>query len=174
MATDPDSGVRRTVTVDGVRLRFAAAHMATLGDDLEPLHGHNYIVRCRVDGALTDDRWVIDFSVLKRAVREACEVLDHQFLLQRDSKLLDIEEHDAAWTIRFADREYRFPAADVVVLPIENSTAELLAEWIAGHVLGTLATGDHANLRLIAVEVEEMPGQSGAYERSLGSGGDAR
>ena len=159
--------VARSVTVEGVRLRFAASHMATLGDDLEPLHGHNYIARCRVQGSLTDDRWVIDFSVLKRAVREACEALDHRFLLQRDSRLLDITEDATGWTIRFGDREYRFPSGDVVALPIENSTAELVAEWVAGRVLATLAAGDHGNLGRIEVEIEEMPGQSGSYARDL-------
>ena len=131
MADDSPGAVSRSVTVEGVRLRFAASHMATLGDDLEPLHGHNYIARCRVGGALTADRWVIDFSALKRAVRAACEALDHRFLLQHDSRLLDITEDAGGWTIRFRDREYRFPASDVVALPIENSTAELLAEWVA-------------------------------------------
>jgi 6-pyruvoyltetrahydropterin/6-carboxytetrahydropterin synthase len=148
--------------------------MATLGDDLEPLHGHNYIVRCRVDGALTADRWVIDFSVLKRAVREACGRLDHRFLLQRESTLLEIAEDGAGWTVRFGSREYRFPASDVVALPIENSTAELLAEWIAERVLESLAGPEHANLTRIAVEVEEMPGQSGAYERELAADRSAR
>ena len=142
-----ESQVSRAVTVEGARLRFAASHMATLGDDLEPLHGHNYIARCRVDGALTADRWVIDFSALKRAVRDACEALDHRFLLQRDSRLLDIVEDADGWTIRFGDREYRFPASDVVALPIENSTAELLAEWVARRVLASLAAGDHATSR---------------------------
>ena len=33
---------KRHVTVSGVRLKFASAHMATLGNELEPLHGHNY------------------------------------------------------------------------------------------------------------------------------------
>jgi 6-pyruvoyltetrahydropterin/6-carboxytetrahydropterin synthase len=158
---------RRAVTVDGVRLRFAAAHMATLGDELEPLHGHNYLVRCRVDGSLTDDHWVIDFSALKRYVREACQHLDHRFLLQRESKLLAIEELPDAWVVRFGEREYRFPSSDVAVLPIANSTAELLAQWICGTVLEALAAGGHDNLTRIAVDVEEMPGQSGSYERDL-------
>ena len=165
---------RRAVTVEGVRLRFAAAHMATLGDELEPLHGHNYVVRCRVDGALSDDRWVIDFSALKRRVREACEELDHRFLLQRESKLLDITEEEEGWTIRCGDREYRFPASDVVALPIENSTAELLAEWLCGRVLEALARAGPDTLTRIAVELEEMPGQSGSYERELPAGWAAR
>ena len=158
--------VERHVTVEGVRLRFAAAHMATLGEDLEPLHGHNYIVRCRVEGDLTDDRWVIDFSVLKRLTRAACERLDHQFLLQRDSTALDIAETAQGWTIRFRDRSYQFPASDVIALPIENSTAELIAEWICERVFAGLDAGGHDNIHRLVVDVEEMPGQSGGYARS--------
>ena len=158
---------QRNVTVEGVRLRFAAAHMATLGDDLEPLHGHNYSVRCRVDGELTAERWVIDFSLLKRYVREACEQLDHRFLLQRDSQLLDIRQENAGWTLRFGERSYHFPAADVALLPIENSTAELIAGWLWERVGEALRAGGHSNISRLAVEVEEMPGQSGGYAREL-------
>ena len=157
----------RHVTVDGVRLKFAASHMATLGDDLEPLHGHNYIVTARVEGDLTSDYWVIDFSVLKRLIREACDYLDHHFLLQADSTLLRIDHAEGGWTIGFRDREYRFPEADVIALPIANSTAELLAKWIAGRVIEGLEVGSHTNVRRLMVDVEEMPGQSGGYARDL-------
>ena len=156
----------RHVTVQGVRLRFAAAHMATLGDDLEPLHGHNYLVRCRVDGALTADRWVIDFSLLKDYVRAACDEIDHHFLLQTKSPLLNVAEASGEWTVRFHDRTYRFPSTDVAALPVENTTAELLAEWIAGRVDGALTAGGHGNVTRVAVDVQEMPGQSGGYTRT--------
>lgn len=158
---------RRSVTVEDVRLRFAAAHMATLGAELEPLHGHNYSVRCRVEGDLTPDRWVIDFSVLKRYVREACERLDHRFLLQSDSALLEIREDADGWTIVFGERRYHFPAADVMVLPIENTTAELIAQWLCERVVEALEAGGHSNLSRVEVEVEEMPGQGGSYARDL-------
>lgn len=156
---------QRHVTVEDVRLRFAAAHMATLGNDLEPLHGHNYAVRCRVEGPLTADAWVIDFSVLKVLVREACEALDHRFLLQRRSRVLQLAEDATGWTVTFRDRSYRFPASDVIALPIENTTAELLAEWIARRVVAGLSGAAH--IVRIAVDVEEMPGQSGGYAAAL-------
>lgn len=161
------SDEQRHVTVEGVRLRFAAAHMATLGDTLEPLHGHNYAVRCRVEGPLTTDAWVIDFSVLKALVREACEALDHRFLLQHHSRVLRIEQDAGGWTVTFGERVYRFPAVDVVALPIENTTAELLAEWIARRVAGQLPTAGAPGIVRIAVDVEEMPGQSGGYAAAL-------
>jgi 6-pyruvoyltetrahydropterin/6-carboxytetrahydropterin synthase len=165
MADEPS--VLRHVSVEGVRLRFAAAHMATLGDELEPLHGHNYEVRCRVDGSLTADRWVIDFSLLKRVAREACERLDHRFLLQTRSSLLRIEQTATGWTLRHGAREYAFPAADVMALPVENTTAELIAQWLWEQIAAALAAEGVVNLARLAVEVEEMPGQAGGYSAAL-------
>jgi 6-pyruvoyltetrahydropterin/6-carboxytetrahydropterin synthase len=159
----------RHVTVDGLRLLFAAAHMATLGAELEPLHGHNYSVRCRVEGALTDDAWVIDFSALKRYTREACEQLDHRFLLQEHSKLLEIDHDGSYYLIRFGEREYRFPESDVAALPIENTTAELIAEWLMRTIAASLRAHAHENIAVIAVDVEEMPGQAAGARAELAS-----
>lgn len=160
--------IERHVSVERLRLKFAAAHMATLGNELEPLHGHNYLVKCRVDGALTLDRWVIDFSALKTYVREVCDYLDHHFLLQERSPLLGITRDGDAWAVTFRGRSYRFPEADVRALPIENTTAELLAEYIAEQVAGRLKANGHTNITRLAVAVEEMPGQAGGYARDLG------
>lgn len=158
----------RHVTVEGVRLRFAAAHMATLGGELEPLHGHNYEVRARVEGALATDHWLIDFGVLKQLVREACDRLDHHFLLQTRSTLLDITRDAEAWTVRHGERTYVLPVGDVFPLPIANTTAELIAEWLWGEVAGALGqSGKHGNLVRLAIDVEEMPGQAGGYARTL-------
>jgi 6-pyruvoyltetrahydropterin/6-carboxytetrahydropterin synthase len=153
----------RHVTVEGVRLRFAAAHMATIGETLEPLHGHNYAVRCRVEGDLTPDGWVIDFSALKRAVREACERLDHRFLLQTRSPLLAITETAEGWVIEHQGSRYVFPMRDVAPLPIANTTAELLAEWLASAVHAALAGPEYDNIRRVFVDVEEMPGQTAGF-----------
>lgn len=162
---DPEE---RYVTVEGVRLRFAAAHMATLGDELEPLHGHNYEVSCRVEGPLTSDGWVMDFSVLKRLVREVCERLDHRFLLQMRSPLLEILERGDSVTIKHGPNSYVLPAKDVARLPITNTTAELLAEWIANEVRASLPW-EYDNIRRILVNVGEMPGQSAGFTLSIPS-----
>ena len=154
---------RRRVTVERNRLRFAAAHMATFLDDLEPLHGHNYDIIVELEGTLTSDDWVWDFGELKRSTKAIADELDHKFLLQRNSRVLTIEEADASWAISFRERSYTFPASDVIALPIENSTAERIAEWIAGRLCSVLAAADAANLTTLTVGVEEMPGQAGWY-----------
>ena len=64
------------VRVERNKLKFAAAHMATFGGQMEPLHGHNYAVTIEVAGNLTDDAWVCDFSTLKSLGKAICDELE--------------------------------------------------------------------------------------------------
>lgn len=159
--------ITRRVSVERNRLRFAAAHMATFAGDCEPLHGHNYDVIVELEGGLTEDSWVWDFGDLKRTTKSIVDELDHKFLLQRESRVLRIEEGEDVWVIGFADRKYRFPKRDVAVLPIENSTAELLAEWIAERLRDELRTREGTQFATLTIGVEEMPGQAGWYTCSM-------
>src|SRR3990172_1631523 len=109
--------------------------MATLGGDCEPLHGHSYEVRAELEGSLTDDSWVADFVELKSMLVRICGELDHRFLLQRESLALSILQTDEAWEVRTNNgTQYVLPTSDVVVLPVDNSTAERLAAWLNGRV----------------------------------------
>jgi 6-pyruvoyltetrahydropterin/6-carboxytetrahydropterin synthase len=155
--------VTRRVSVERNRLRFAAAHFATFLGGCEPLHGHNYDLTVELEGDLTDDSWVWDFGELKRATKAIADELDHKFILQRESRLLEILETESSWKVRFGDRGYVFPKSDVAVLSIDNSTAERLAEWFAGRLLNYLDGQGAAGVRKLTVGVEEMPGQAGWY-----------
>ena len=149
------------VRVERNKLKFAAAHFATFEGQCEPLHGHNYAVTIEVTGTLTDDSWVFDFSTLKSLGKAICDELDHKFLLQRDSRVLQIDEGMSNWKIRFLERGFVFPKADVLPLPIDNTTAERLAEWFAGRLRDDLRARGASNLSSITVGIEEAPGQAG-------------
>ena len=151
------------VTVGRNTLRFAAAHFATFENSCEPLHGHNYDVIVEVEGELTDVGWLFDFGVLKTITRDLCKELDHKFLLQRDSKVLKIDEGKSNWKIRYEAKGWVFPKADVIALPIDNSTAEQLARWFAERIRAQLEERGAKNITSLAVGVEEMPGQAGWY-----------
>ena len=151
------------VTIERNTLRFAAAHFATFEDSCEPLHGHNYEVMVEVEGELTDVGWVFDFGALKAMTRELCKELDHKFLLQRDSKVLKIDEGKTNWKVRYEAKGWVFPKADVIALPIENSTAEQLAKWFAERIRAQLEDRGASNITAMAVGIEEMPGQAGWY-----------
>ena len=157
-----------SVTVERQRLRFAAGHFATFADELEPIHGHNYDVFVEVRGGLIAESWVVDFSLLKRLTREVCETLDHKFLLQMASKALSIQDDRTHYQIQCRDQSpYRLPKHDVAALPIDNTTAERLAEYIAGQLAQSLAAQPGLRLATLRIGVEEMPGQAAWFEMEM-------
>ena len=155
------------VRVERNKLKFSAAHMATFGGQMEPLHGHNYAVTIEVAGTLTDDAWVCDFSTLKSLGKAICDDLDHKFLLQADSSVIEIDEGQTNYKVRFGDRGFVFPKSDVLALPIDNTTAERLAEYFISRLKPELLVRGATNLTSISVGVEEAPGQSAWAVSSL-------
>ncbi|MEJ7812372.1 MAG: 6-pyruvoyl tetrahydropterin synthase family protein [Gemmatimonadaceae bacterium] len=155
-------------------LVFASAHFITFaGHRCESLHGHNYRVEVVVEGALEEESWyVYDFVALKRLMRRLCNELDHRVLLPRDNPKLAITERDSAISVAYEGTlRYIFPAGDCIVLPVPNTTVEMLAEYLAGRVraeIGDAGDAGAARLSAIQIEVEENFGQSAVYRERLG------
>ena len=165
--------VMRKVKVECWNMNFSAAHFITFGGKCERLHGHNYGVLVEVEGTLNDDKLVFDFTVLKRLTREICSRLNHRFLLPMHNPHLKLRELADAWEVRFGEKRYVFPKADVVELPIDNSTAERLAEYICGELRRMLAEYSTFNLQSIMVGVEEAPTQMAYYRVGLNEEADS-
>ena len=150
------------VRVDGIK--FDSAHFETFGGETEPLHGHSYFVAAEVEGQLNRDALVLDFGVLKTILRALCKELDHRFLLQKDSRHLEIEAADTSWKIKTpSGLGYVFPMQDVVALPLDNSSAERLSEWMGARLWQALEERGVNNLRAITLEVYEGPGQRASH-----------
>lgn len=62
-----------------VEADFAAAHfLRDYHGKCENLHGHNYKVYAHVSGSvLNEGGMLLDFSILKNALRQVCKELDH-------------------------------------------------------------------------------------------------
>jgi 6-pyruvoyltetrahydropterin/6-carboxytetrahydropterin synthase len=146
---------------------FDAAHFISFGGKCERLHGHNYRVSVALEGSLTPDRYVFDFVELKSIVRGICKPLDHYFLLPEKSETLQIRRLEREWEIRFQDRRYLLPEQDVVALPVDNITAERLAEHLCGEIVAALGRPHPGNLTAVEVGVEEAPGQTAFYRHSF-------
>ncbi|HTI13542.1 MAG TPA: 6-pyruvoyl tetrahydropterin synthase family protein [Dictyobacter sp.] len=159
--------IARKVKVEGGYLNFSSAHFITYGGKCERLHGHNYGVLVEVEGELGEDSLVFDFTILKRHTKEICRHLDHRFLLPMRNPQLALTASDDTWEIQFQDKRYVFPRTDVVELPIENSTAEMLAEYICNELYRILLEYDISRLYSITVGVEEAATQMAYYSRSL-------
>ena len=94
--------------------------------------------------------------------KEIADTLDHKFILQLESRILKINESTTSWEINYLDKQYIFPKSDVVALPIDNSTAERIAEWFAEQLADSLSSRKGKFTKL-TVGIEEMPGQAGWY-----------
>lgn len=156
------------VSVDKDYTVFCAGHFVTYdGDKCESLHGHNYRAAARLAGGLDDDGMVFDFVTLKRLLRAICDRLDHRMLLPRHNSRLELVEGEEAVTVRYKQKRYQFPREDVVLLPIANTTAELLAAWVAEELAAAILASGRAVPELLEVEIAESFGQSAICRRPL-------
>ncbi len=155
-----------SVSVSKDDLVFSSAHFITFaGHRCEGLHGHNYRVRVTVEGALNaEDGLVFDFLELKRLMRQLCEEIDHLVLLpMRSSRITVAEAGDAVHVSVDGVRRYTFPRADCALLPIQNTTVELLAQYLSTKLEAAIASQGAHNISGIEMEVEENFGQSAVF-----------
>ncbi|PYP69778.1 MAG: 6-pyruvoyl tetrahydrobiopterin synthase [Gemmatimonadetes bacterium] len=151
-------------------LVFASAHFITFsGHRCETLHGHNYRTRVVVEGGLDPEaHFVLDFSEVKQITKRLTDEVDHKVLLPLQNPKIEIREEGDTVTVAVGGKpRYVFPKGDCALLPIPNTTVEMLAEYLAGRVARALASSEGVDLRAIEVEVEENFGQSATYRESL-------
>ena len=156
---------RYTVRVTKDYLVFCSGHFITYhGAECERLHGHNYRTAVEVEGPLDENHYVFDFIALKNTMRALTDELDHRMLVPTRSKLIGVEAEAKSVRVTFADKEWVFPREDCVLLPIENTTAELLAKYLAGRLRDVLRDQFKCVPDVLRVEVEESFGQTARYE----------
>lgn len=166
------SGMFR-VRVTKDHLVFSAGHFITFaGTICERLHGHNWRVACEVAGPLDENAYVFDFIALRDALQAIVHRLDHRVLLPIRHAMISVREstHDGQPEVeaRFENRRWIFPAEDCVLLPIDNTTAERIAEWIAGELAPVLKQHPGGKLlEELQIEVEENFGQWAIYRRRV-------
>jgi 6-pyruvoyltetrahydropterin/6-carboxytetrahydropterin synthase len=147
---------------------FCAGHFISYeGDRCERLHGHNYRVAVEVEGGLDENYYVFDFIALKHRTRALTDELDHRMLLATRNPHIQVEERPRSVHVRYREREWLFPRDDCVLLPVENTTAELLARYLAGRLVEELQRHHNYRPAVIRVEVEENVGQSATCELRL-------
>ena len=158
------------VTVSKDYLVFSSAHFITFrGHQCETLHGHNYRVGVTVEGSVDDEcLFVVDFSILKKIVRQLTDEIDHKVLLPvKNPKLAFREEGKHRLVDYFGEHTYTFPMVDCAMMPIENTTAEMIAQYFAHRTREELAAMGIRNLTAIEMEVEEIFGQSATYRLAI-------
>jgi 6-pyruvoyltetrahydropterin/6-carboxytetrahydropterin synthase len=153
------------VRVTKDHLVFCSGHFISYeGDKCDRLHGHNYRTAVEVEGRLDANHYVFDFIALKNRTRAITDELDHRMLLPTRNAHIAVAEEGRGIRVRYRDREWLFPRDDCVLLPVENTTAELLARYIAQRLADDLRRQHHFTPDVLRVEVEESIGQSATCE----------
>lgn len=154
----PAADYRVRVTKD--HLVFSAAHFITFnGNICERLHGHNWRVAVEVTGELDENGYVFDFIALRDATQQLVAELDHRMLLPTLHPQIHVTADDVEVTARFEERRWVFPREDCVLLPVANTTAELIAHWLAERLRDAIRARPGHAVRAISVDVEENFGQ---------------
>ncbi len=155
-----------SIEVDKENLKFSSAHFLIFPDGTaERLHGHNYRVYVKVRGNLCEHGLVLDFQKVKPVVRELVGELDERWLIPGEHQELQITKRDDdVVEVRYRERYYAAPSADVLILPINNTSAENLAAWVGRHLRTRLERAfPGVSVHALEVAVEETPGQRGVY-----------
>jgi 6-pyruvoyltetrahydropterin/6-carboxytetrahydropterin synthase len=146
-------------------LVFSAAHFITYaGDICERLHGHNYRVQVEVGGPLDENQYVIDFIVLRDILKQIVDQLDHHVLLPTSHPQIKVTPDQQEVEAVFEDRRWLFPRCDVVLLPVANTTTELLARHIGLRLLADLAEAGQSKPARLRIGVDENFGQWGFWQ----------
>ena len=146
--------------------KFSAAHFLIFPDgSAERLHGHNYRVFVDIDAALSRFGLVIDFKTVKPVIKELVDELDEHWLIPGEHPVLTTSaREDGVIEVRYLERYYAAPAEDVIVMQMNNVSAENLATWV-GRQLRERLTRRFPELivRRLTCAVQETSGQRGVY-----------
>ena len=144
---------------------FSAAHFITFdGNTCESIHGHNYAVQCEVVGPLDENGYVCDFIALRDALASIVQTMDHKVILPKSHPTIAVKESDDEVVVTFEEKRWVFPAEDCCLLPVSNTTAELLADYIAQTLKRRTQSQFGDQIASLMVAVDENRGQWGVVE----------
>lgn len=163
------SAERFRVRVTKDHLVFSAGHFITIdlpsGQICERLHGHNWRVAVEVSGPLDRNQYVFDFIALRDHLQKIVDRLDHRMLLATQHPDIRVDVGPRETEVRYGDRRWVFPRDECVLLPIEQTTAELIARWIGQTLDHDLVQAGWPRIPSLRLEVEENFGQWAIWER---------
>ena len=136
------------------KLRFSACHLIPYHQKCGRLHGHTYAVSVKIHGERSDE-FILDFELLKELIAEICGSLDHRVVIARNDPRIKIRTEDDGVIVDIGEKNYRFPADDVVFVPTDSTSAESLCEYVASRIASQMGS----NVSQIEVRIDEGIGQ---------------
>ena len=118
---------------------------------------------------MNQESWfVFDFVELKGIMKRLCDEIDHLVLLPLESDRVGVVvEGDTVQVSVDGKPRYTFPRRDCSLLPIPNTTVEMLAKLLTDRLKTAIGVDALPALTAIEMEVEENFGQVAVYRETL-------
>jgi 6-pyruvoyltetrahydropterin/6-carboxytetrahydropterin synthase len=153
------------IRVAGDDLVFCAAHFLVASDGAcERLHGHSYRLAAEIRGPLDQNQCVADFVAVRGALKAIVAELDHRTLLPSQHAVLRVVAREGGIEASAPGRRWIFPEKDCLLLPLANTTTELLARYVGERLLASPVFPQGGGGYLLRIEVGEGAGSSAAFE----------
>jgi len=141
--------------------KFSSAHFLIFdAKNAERLHGHNYQVRVEIgipnQEAIKASGFFVDFNVFKKYIKSALDRWDEMVILPKDHPDMKFNFKGPSLEVNFRERFYTFPANEVVLLPVTNTSVEQLSRLLAEDFMREFKTHQ---VSFVSVYVEETQGQ---------------
>ncbi len=145
--------------IDGwdLGITFAAAHFIPGHHKCARLHGHVYAIHCEIEGDEAENHMVMDFTEIKRFLRDIADTLDHHVLVPGVKGDATVELNGDSVDVRVGEKHYVFPAEDCVVMDIPTTSAEELSSFILRWLLKEVTFP--GNITSISIGIDEGKGQ---------------
>lgn len=146
-------------------IKFSACHFIPRHEKCSRLHGHSYIVRLRLEGDIGTDGMIMDFVILKKALRGLVEEFDHRTLMPGRSDEVVLTVGSTSVDAVCGSKRYVFPREDVVILDIPTTTAEEMTKMMVERIYSKVEFPP--NVRSISIGLDEERGQTVWYTKEV-------
>ena len=159
-----------SISLSKDRFKFSASHFTLFSKErAESLHGHNYQISLTANfkEIHRETGLAIEFSELKKAIKNLCDELDEKILLPTRSPYLKTNRQPAVTDqsqnnieVRFNNRFYSFPEEECRLLDLVNTSSECLAHWFHKKLKTPL---EEIGVQDYSIHLSESQGQSVSF-----------
>jgi len=145
------------IYIDGsyLNIRFSSAHFIPGDWKCSRIHGHDYSISVRITGSMGDKTYFLDFSKAKSKLKEIADYLDHIVLIPEKRRGISIKRKGSNLNVGLGGKTYSFPNDECRIVPVKDTTAECLSEYILQRFVESL----EQSVERVEIEVHEGPGQ---------------
>lgn len=141
-------------------MKFSAAHFTIFSSiEREMLHGHNFHVYIKLGASVDENGLAFDYTSCRDKILELCCALNGRCLMPSKSKYLTFIATEENYEFIFNNQKIILPKNDVLLMPLENISTELLSDWFLEKMDHYFKTFDIKNIEKMTVKISTGSGQ---------------